>query len=121
MKYKIEKALQEQYENNRIRVTSIIGDAIIIYFEDVEEVHIIRVKKVATTPHSKKQVKCDGYVKELINFMNLEEESGEDKRALHNRNNEYIVVDGALYELRPVTSVYISTNKDSLLGGEFIC
>ena len=116
MRYKIEKALQEQYENNRIRVTSIIGDAIIIYFEDVEEVHIIRVKKVATTPHSKKQVKC-----ELINFMNLEEESGEDKKALHNRKNEYIVVDGALYELRPVTSVYISTNKDSLLGGEFIC
>lgn len=121
MKYKIEKALQEQYEDNRIRVVAIVGNAIIVHFD--KEIHIIRCYRVMTP--LKKQVKCDGYVAELIGVMNVINSGsscGGSKGVLWNDSDEYIVVDGALYRMEAdIVVSSMSTDQENFLGGEFIC
>lgn len=115
MKGKIEKALQEQYDDNTIRVVAVVGDTIIVYRNS--ELYTITVKKVSTYLYP--QIKCNGYVKELISLMNSDYK--EKGGVLNDIADEYIVVDGMLYQMELFTSVCISNDPELFLGGEFIC
>lgn len=112
------KALCEQYERDDIKVISVIGDIVMVLMD--YEITAIKVSKVIL-PHSKLQVKCSGESGDLIRFMNLKD-FGNDKKVLIGGDDEYIVVDGALYKMEYVTAFYVDKSQDMslVLGGTFI-
>lgn len=114
----IDKALCEQYERDDIKVISAIGDIVMVLMDD--EVTVIKVSKVVLPP-SKVQVKCGSESVDLIRFMNLKD-FGKNKKVLIDGDDEYIVVDGALYRMEYFTSFSVNKNSDMalVLGGTFI-
>ena len=112
------KALCEQYERDDIKVISAIGDIVMVLMDD--KITAIKVSKVIL-PHSKLQVKCGSESGDLIRIMNLKD-FGKYKNALIDGDDEYIVVDGALYRMEYFTEFSVDKNSDValVLGGTFI-
>lgn len=114
----MKKALCEQYERDDIKVISAIGDIVIVLMDC--EITAIKVSKVIL-PHSKLQVKCSGDLGDLTRFMNLKD-FGHDRKVLISGDDEYIVVNGALYKMEYVTAFSVDKSQDMylVLGGDFI-
>lgn len=110
MKEKFNIALKNQYKEKDIKadVVAIVGNIIILMIDS--QIITASIKKVNKTV--KEPVRATGENQDLVNYLNYVA-NGSSDWDLTNENDEYILVDGILYRLEHMSTVFVSGVKEN--------